>query len=94
MLCQNRYEHQSRKERGNEIYKKYIKKGIIAEKIPIFLKSLGYFCIHFGDGIVTNLYKINSRIIIGSISIIRKDVKTNVLPVIVIKLYSGKVLSE
>lgn len=71
-----------------------MKNGIIVENRPIFRKIFGYFCIHFGSGTVMNLYKINSKIIKGIISIIRKDVKTNILPVIVIKPYSEKVLSE
>ena len=71
-----------------------MKNGIIVENRPILRKIFGYFCIHSGRGIVMNLHKINSKIIKGSINIIRKDVKTNVLPVIEIKPYSGNKLSE
>ncbi len=64
------------------------------EKRPIFRKVFGYFCINSGSGIVMNLRKINSKTINGSINIIRKDEKTNILPVIVTNAYKGKILSE
>lgn len=71
-----------------------MEKGIIVEKRPIFRKIFGYFRIHLGREIVMNLHKINSRTIKGSVNIIKKDAKTNVLPVIAIKPYNGNELSE
>ena len=71
-----------------------MKKGIIVEIRPIFLKTFGYFNIHSGCEIVINLRKINSKPIKGSISITKRDVKTNILPVMDTKAYNGNELSE
>ncbi|MCR4881829.1 MAG: hypothetical protein K6A44_07760 [bacterium] len=71
-----------------------MEKGIIVERRPIFRKILGYFLSHSGSGIVMNLRKTNSKPIKGSINIIRKDVKTNIPPIIEAKAYSGNELSE